>query len=94
MAVASALGGPASENGSLRHRDGGHEGGDPAGGHGPQEIPVQFPDSHCIPTSISSEFPRIDVRGRALGKDEKGPAIQTTSTSKVRRVELDPPAEM
>jgi hypothetical protein len=45
-------------------------------------------------SQIPTVFPRIDVRGRALGKDEKGPAIQTTSTSKVRRVELDPPAEM
>ncbi len=57
-------------------------------GHGPQGIPVQFPDSHSIPTSISSEFPRIDVSGRALGTDEKAPAIQTTSTSKVRRVDF------
>jgi len=55
---------------------------------GPQGIPVQFSDSHSIPTSISSEFPRIDVSGRALGKDEKDPAIQTTSTAKLRRVDF------
>jgi hypothetical protein len=40
-----------------------------------------------IPTLIPSEFPRIDVGGRALGQAEKDPAIQTTSTSKVRRVD-------
>jgi len=37
---------------------------------------------------IPSEFPRIDVGGSALGQAEKDPAIQTTSTSKVRRVEI------
>src|SRR5215831_18910009 len=58
------------------------------GGHGSQGIPVQFLDSHSTPTSISSEFPRIDVSGRALGKDERAPAIQTTSTSKRRRVDF------
>ena len=58
------------------------------GGHGSQGIPVQFPDSHSIPTSISSEFPRIDVSERALAKDERAPAIQTTSTSKMRRVDF------
>src|SRR5262249_28303346 len=47
-----------------------------AGGHDPERIPVPFPDSHSIPTLISSEFPRIDVCGRALRKDEKAPAIQ------------------
>src|SRR5215470_14256372 len=51
---------------------------------------VQFPDSHSIPTSIPSEFPRIDVSGRVLGKDEMDSAIQTASTSKVRRVEIAP----
>ena len=43
------------------------DGATAAGGHGPQENPVQFPDSHSIPTSIPSEFPRIDVSGRTLG---------------------------
>ena len=38
-----------------------------AGGHGPQGIPVQFPDFHSIPTSISSEFPRIGVKGAWKG---------------------------
>ena len=56
--------------------------------HGPQGIPVQFPDPHSIPTSISSEFPRIDLSGRALGTDEEDPAIQATSASKVRRVDF------
>src|SRR5437867_2925233 len=50
--------------------------------------PVQVPDSHSIPTSIPSEFPRIAFSGRALGQDEIDAAIQTTSTSKVRRVEV------
>ncbi len=55
----------ASESGRLRHGDGAPGRGDrAAGGHGPQGIPVQFPDSHSIPTSISSEFPRIDVSGK------------------------------
>ena len=40
------------------------EGAIASGGHGPQGNPVQFPDSHSIPTSIPSEFPRIDVSGR------------------------------
>ena len=44
--------------------------------------------SHSIPTSIPSEFPRIDISGRALGQDEMDAAIQTTSTSKVRRVDF------
>jgi hypothetical protein len=35
-----------------------------SGGQGPQGNPVQFPDSHSIPTSIPIEFPRIDVSGR------------------------------
>ncbi len=88
-AVAAGSWGGRLESGRLRHGDGAHGRGDRAtGGHGPQGIPVQFPDSHSIPTSISSEFPRIDVTGRALGKDEKDPAIQTTSTSKMRRVDF------
>ena len=67
----------ASESGRLRHRDGTHGRGDRAArGHDPERIPVPFPDSHSIPTLISSEFPRIDVCGRALRKDEKAPAIQ------------------
>jgi hypothetical protein len=53
-----------------------------------QGNPVQFPGSHSIPTSIPSEFPRIDVSGRALGQDDIEAAIQTTSTSKVRRVDF------
>src|SRR6266436_6665986 len=40
-----------------------------------QGNPVQFPNSHSIPTSIPSEFPRIDVSGRALGQDEIDAAI-------------------
>src|SRR5262249_54507087 len=80
IAVASApegFWGAVSEFGRLRHRDGTHGRGDrAAGGHDPERIPVPFPDSHSIPTLISSEFPRIDVCGRALRKDEKAPAIQ------------------
>jgi len=64
------------------------EGAIASGGHGPQGNPIQFPDSHSIPTSIPSEFPRIDISGRALGQDEMDVAIQTTSTSKVRRVDF------
>src|SRR5207249_5647553 len=59
-----------------------------SGGHGLRGNPVQVPDSHSIPTSIPSEFPRIAFSGRALGQDEIDAAIQTTSTSKVRRVEV------
>jgi TonB family protein len=47
-----------------------------------------FEQSHCIPTSIPSELPRIAVSGRVLGQDEIDAAIQTTSTSKVRRVDF------
>ncbi len=43
------------------------DGATAAGGHCPQGNPVQFPDSHSIPTSIPIEFPRIDVSGRTLG---------------------------
>src|SRR5262250_3125643 len=64
------------------------DGATAAGGHGPQGNPVQFPDSHSIPTSIPSEFPLIDVSGRAVGREEIDAAIQTTSTSKVRRVDF------
>jgi hypothetical protein len=59
-----------------------------AEGHGPQGNPVQFPDSHRIPTSIPSELPRIAVSGRVLGQDEIDAPIQATSTSKVRRVDF------
>src|SRR6266851_603738 len=82
------LGRPASESGTLCHVDGPKEGAIASGGHGPQGNPVQFPDSHSSPTSIPSEFPRIDVSGRALGQDEIDAAIQTTSTPKVRRVDF------
>ena len=82
------LGRPASESGRLCQGDGLNEGAIVSGGHGPQGNPVQFPDSHFIPTSIPSEFPRIAVNGRALGQDEIGAPIQTTSTSKVRRVDF------
>ncbi len=50
--------------------------------------PVQVLDSHSIPTSIPSEFPRIAFSGRAPGQDQIDAAIQTTSTSKVRRVDF------
>src|SRR5215467_5842185 len=53
-----------------------------------QGNPVQFPDSHSIPTSIPIEFPRIDVSGRVLGQDGMDSAIQTASTLKVRRVDF------
>src|SRR5262249_35782916 len=82
------LGRPVSAYGALCQGDGLNEGAIVSGGHGPQGNPVQFPDSHCITTSIPSEFPRIAVSGRALGQDEIGAAIQTTSTSKVRRVDF------
>jgi hypothetical protein len=59
-----------------------------SGGHGPQRNPVLFPHSHSIPTSFPNKFPRIDVRGRALGQDEIDAAIQTMSSSKVRRVDF------
>jgi hypothetical protein len=58
------------------------------GGRGSHGNPFPFPDSHSIPTSISNEFPRIDVGGGLLGQDEIDAAIQTTSTSKVRRVDF------
>src|ERR1700687_4567613 len=45
-----------------------------------REARSNFPDSHSIPTSIPSEFPRIDVSGRGLGQDEIDAAIQTTSS--------------
>src|SRR6266851_5443343 len=48
----------------------------------------RVPTPRAIPTSIPSEFPRIDISGRALGQDEMDVAIQTTSTSKVRRVDF------
>ncbi len=64
------------------------DGATAAGGHGPQGNPAQFPESRSTPTSIPSEFPSIDVSGRALGQDEIDAAIQTTSTSKVRRVDF------
>jgi hypothetical protein len=75
----------ASESGTLCQGDGGAI---VSGGHGPQGNPAQFPDSPCIPTSIPNEFPRIAVSGRALGQDEIGAAIQTTSTSKVRHLDF------
>jgi len=78
----------ASESGTLCHGDGPKEGASASGGQGLQGNPVQVPDSHSIPTSIPSEFPYIDVGGRALGQDENDPTIQTTSTSKVRRVDF------
>jgi hypothetical protein len=43
---------------------------------------------HSIPTSIPCELPRIAVSGRVLGQGEIGAAIQATSTSKVRRVDV------
>src|SRR5439155_13301144 len=55
------------------------EGAIASGGHGPQGNPIQFPDSHSIPTSIPSEFPRIDISGRAL------PRHLRTPTSSARR---------
>jgi hypothetical protein len=59
-----APGRTASESRRLRHGDGAHGRGDrAAGGPGPQGNPVQFPHSQCIPTSIPSEFPRIEVGG-------------------------------
>ena len=59
-----APGRTASESGRLRQGDGAHGRGDRAvGGPGPQGDPVQFPHSQCIPTSIPSEFPRIEVGG-------------------------------
>jgi hypothetical protein len=76
----------ASESGTLCH--GPKEGAITSGGHGLQGNPVQVPDSPSIPTSIPSEFPRIAFSGRALGQDEIDAAIQTTSTSKVRRVDF------
>jgi len=42
---------------------------------------VQVPDSHSIPTSIPIAF-----SGRALKQDEIDAAIQTTATSKMRRL--------
>src|SRR6266446_6537897 len=64
------------------------DGATAAGGHGPQGNPVQFPDSHSMPTSIPSEFSRIAFSGRAPGQDEIDLAIQTMSTSKARRVDF------
>jgi hypothetical protein len=64
------------------------DGATAAGGHGPQGNPVQFPDSDSIPTSSPSEFPRIYISGRALRQNEIDAAIQTTSTSKVSRVDF------
>ena len=65
------------------------DGATAAGGHGPQGNPVQFPDSHSMPTS------RFPVNSHALtsvegllGQDEIDAAIQTTSTSKARRVDF------
>jgi hypothetical protein len=78
----------ASESGTLCRGDGPKEGAITSGGHGLQGNPVQVPDSHSIPTSIPSEFPRIAFSGRALGQDEIDAEIQTTSTSKVRRVDF------
>ena len=43
------------------------EGAIVSGNHGPQRNPVQFPDPHCIPKSIPSEFPRIAVNGEGSG---------------------------
>ena len=77
-----------SKFGTLCQGDGLNEGAIVSGGMDLRENPVQFLDSHCIPTSIPSEFRRIAVNGRALGQDEIGAAIQTTSTSKVRRVDF------
>src|SRR5215471_10122373 len=57
-------------------------------GPGPRRNPVQVPHSHFILTSIPSEFPRIDVSGRARGLDEMDSAVETTSTSKVRRIDF------
>ena len=76
----------ASESGTSCH--GPKEGAITSGGHGLQGNPVQVPDSPAIPTSIPSEFPRIAFSGRALGQDAIDAAIQTTSTSKVRRVDF------
>ena len=78
----------ASESGTFCRGDGPKEGAIASGGHEPPGNPVQFPDSHSIPTSIPSEFPRLDVRGRAPGQDEIDTVIQTTSTSNVRRVDF------
>src|SRR5215467_7550685 len=78
----------ASEWGTFCRGDGPKEGAIASGGHEPPGNPVQFPDSHSIPTSIPSEFPRLDVRGRAPGQDEIDAVIQTTSTSNVRRVDF------
>ena len=58
------------------------------GGRGSHGNPFQFPDSHSIPTSIPSEFPRIDFSRRLLGQDEIDAALQTTSSSKMRRVDF------
>jgi len=43
------------------------DGATAAGGRGPQGNPVQFPDSHSIPTSLPIEFPRVDGSGRTRG---------------------------
>ncbi len=59
-----------------------------SGSWGPHGNPVQFPHSHHIPAPIPSEIPRIDFSGMALGQAEMDSAIQTTSTSKVRRVDV------
>jgi len=75
---------PTSESGTLCQGDGLNEGAIVSGG---MDLTETRSNSQ-IPTSIPSEFPRIAVNGRALGQDEIGAAIQTTSTSKVRRVDF------
>ena len=60
------------------------DGATDAGGYGLRDTR----SNSQIPTSIPSEFPRIDISRRALGQDEIDAAIQTTSTSKVRRVDF------
>jgi hypothetical protein len=45
-------------------------------------------DSHGVPGWIPSEFPCTEVNARPLGQIEMGSAIQTTSTSKVSRVDF------
>src|SRR4030095_6315270 len=44
--------------------------------------------SNLVGSSTGSEFPRIDISGRLLGQDEIDAVIQTTFTSRMRRVDF------
>src|SRR5215475_7551113 len=82
------LGKAVSESGRLRHGDGTHGSGDRLRRPWTSGNPVQIPDSHSIPHRFPANFHALPSVEWLWGRDEIGAAIQTTSTSKVKRVDF------